>query len=842
MAKFKRSLSAVLSVIMAASALTFAPVSAASVDASNSGANTVIAEQAAENGESSGLISDCSCRLSVGSYIYDGTAKKPNVYVYDGDTRLKKGTDYNLSYQNNVNPGTASAIVTGKGAYTGSQSLDFYISEKEKDFTECSVTLLQDSFEYDGSYHEPEIIVKDGSRQLVYNTDYSTSCSDCVNAGTAAITVKGRGMYSGKISKTYEITKRSVENVTVTAEDVVYNGQRKHPQTVVVRDGDRVLSGGEEYSLYYANDTDAGTAQITVIGMGNYTGKGFGTYKILPKDLADCQIDVNCINNYYGTTNDDFDLGLSINDTKLTENVDYTIDYAGFNAVYHSRYLCFKPEIITLTINGIGNYTGKANISYKVLPKDITSSNVEVSEINLVLKGSKVRNTVKITDTIRNNPHTLTCGIDYSVEYIDKPDNTVDIVITGLCGYTGTTTINTAQIDENDAKNAFVWGRDNWSFNNEAENFQNGYKTFDSVLDPLSELFHLTSTEKSQVRNYTIQYNGDYYRERVWHGSCYGMALSSLFASQGYLDLGEYTNSSNINEVVADENSTSVINFFQAGSTKIAAFIRKDKRKLPSYYFVGNENLVQPDYIQTFEREFATDKTPLLLVYGMEDKEDSSFSYHAVVAYGVEPYDYTITVNGTEKHYDRRILIYDPNGGAKNAVTDKHCIYYDSSDYSWVCPIWTNHIHNCYWDASMGTETTTGSLSSITKVHSLSCVENMLTHVKFDSLHFVNKGGESVGAGNDCTYEDQELRWVSRDDEEPDETLLGDADCDGYVSILDATVIQRKLVNLPVNQFNEVAADIDGNGLDITDATWLRLHTADYEVPYPIGEYFSECV
>ena len=50
--------------------------------------------------------------------------------------------------------------------------------------------------------------------------------------------------------------------------------------------------------------------------------------------------------------------------------------------------------------------------------------------------------------------------------------------------------------------------------------------------------------------------------------------------------------------------------------------------------------------------------------------------------------------------------------------------------------------------------------------------------------------------------------------------MLGDADCDGKVTISDVTCIQMKIAELPIQSgFSEQAADIDGSGvIDITDA------------------------
>ena len=69
--------------------------------------------------------------------------------------------------------------------------------------------------------------------------------------------------------------------------------------------------------------------------------------------------------------------------------------------------------------------------------------------------------------------------------------------------------------------------------------------------------------------------------------------------------------------------------------------------------------------------------------------------------------------------------------------------------------------------------------------------------------------------------------------------INGDADVDGNVTILDATAIQRKLAEFNVVSFDEQAADVDGNGLDITDATRIQRYLAGYSDPYHIGEIFG---
>ena len=71
--------------------------------------------------------------------------------------------------------------------------------------------------------------------------------------------------------------------------------------------------------------------------------------------------------------------------------------------------------------------------------------------------------------------------------------------------------------------------------------------------------------------------------------------------------------------------------------------------------------------------------------------------------------------------------------------------------------------------------------------------------------------------------------------------LLGDADGDGDVSIIDATVIQRVLADIEVAVYIEEAADIDGDGdVSIIDVTWIKRWLAGIDCPYPLGETPSD--
>ncbi len=71
---------------------------------------------------------------------------------------------------------------------------------------------------------------------------------------------------------------------------------------------------------------------------------------------------------------------------------------------------------------------------------------------------------------------------------------------------------------------------------------------------------------------------------------------------------------------------------------------------------------------------------------------------------------------------------------------------------------------------------------------------------------------------------------------------LGDADSDGDVSIIDATLIQRLLADVQTPALNLLAADVDGEGLDVIDATYIQRYLALITTPYPNGELITGAI
>ncbi|MGN0594136.1 MAG: leucine-rich repeat protein, partial [Hominimerdicola sp.] len=157
--------------------------------------------------ESTTDISNCTITIPKNSYEYTGSPIKPKVTITNGENTLVNGTDYVIRYANNIEVGTASIIIAGRGNYSGKVTYTFEITETTTDISNCTITIPKNSYEYTGSQIKPKVTITDGENTLVNGTDYVIRYADNIEVGTASIIIAGRGNYSGKVTKTFEITE-----------------------------------------------------------------------------------------------------------------------------------------------------------------------------------------------------------------------------------------------------------------------------------------------------------------------------------------------------------------------------------------------------------------------------------------------------------------------------------------------------------------------------------------------------------------------------------------------------------------------------------------------------------
>ena len=227
---------------------------------------------------------------------------------------------------------------------------------------------------------EPAVTTKDGKTTLVKGTDYTLSYSeDTKNVGEVTVTVTGKGNYSGKVQRKYQITKAPL---TVTTEGATraYNGQPlTAPGTVtgfvegenaelqVTGKQTDVGSSKNTYKIVWTETTKADNYQVSDT-VGTLTVKkqsidpGTDPEKPNP-DYTGAKVNSPKDSVYDGK---DHKWSPTVTDKskKLELGKDYTVEYSTKN---------FKDVgTIDVTITGKGNYSGIVKRSYKVTPKEYT--------------------------------------------------------------------------------------------------------------------------------------------------------------------------------------------------------------------------------------------------------------------------------------------------------------------------------------------------------------------------------------------------------------------------------------------------------------------------------------
>ena len=255
---------------------------------------------------------------------------------------------------------------------------------------------------YDGNEHINGLTVTDSklNTTLVENTDYTLTYSgDLINVGTVTITIKGIGNYTGEFTKTYQILPREY-TVTTNTDSKVYDG------TALTAGGTvNNLVDGETVNLTMTgSQTDVGTSDNTY--ELNWTGSAkesnykhgkdsIGTLTVTAKSInpddEKTGITVTDPENSIYDGNEHIN-GLTVTDSKLNttlvENTDYTLTYSGD---------LINVGTVTITIKGIGNYTGEFTKTYQILPREYTvttNTDSKVYDGTALTAGGTVNNLV----------------------------------------------------------------------------------------------------------------------------------------------------------------------------------------------------------------------------------------------------------------------------------------------------------------------------------------------------------------------------------------------------------------------------------------------------------------
>lgn len=371
--------------------------------------------------------------------MYTGQPVTPEITaVYRGYT-LVKGTDFTVEYQDNtaVSKGTAKAVITGTGSFTGTKELPFDIVEA-MDLSKATITLKYkdqvvselyytgDKVEYDVTVTMPGV---DGD--LTEGTDYVLEYENNIKVGTAKLHIvaeENNAMYTGSITKTFKIVKADLKKLTASGDIKVstivgstYTGKAVKPN-VTIKYGTYTLQKGKDYSITYKNNVKAAAdpkPQVIIQGKGNFTGKLDPiNFTIAPQNLSNIKIKAKAktlIEN--GTA-----LKPSITVTsEISGTLKLGKDYKVLGYTYASKVSEIaiptadnvkndpvkEKGIYRFLLEGIGNYSGTTTVDVRVTDKahNIANAKIEVVKDGVTFTGSSVTlnsEELKVTDSNGN--------------------------------------------------------------------------------------------------------------------------------------------------------------------------------------------------------------------------------------------------------------------------------------------------------------------------------------------------------------------------------------------------------------------------------------------------------
>ncbi len=359
--------------------------------------------------------------------VYTGNEIKPEVTVTYADKILTENKDYTLTYSDNINAGPAKYTVTGIGEYSGTVTGKFTIAPQnlKSDLITVDDTALAKALEFSGKEQTPAVVLSYNNKKLTEKDDYTIEYTDNLYPGPAQVVITGVGNYTGQITKTFEIVKKAMENVTVTT-----SFDEANELVVTVENAGYEMVEGQDYT--YDVDTDVfGNITITISAAGDYY-EGEIVEKI---DAADNpnrpSVEITGENQFTYTGSEiKPDVEVKIFNEILTMDVDYTLSYENnINA---------GPAIVHVV--GIGTYEGVIDDTYnfEILPKNISDADIVVDDSNLKdnfeFNGKDRTPIVKLT----YGGILLNAMGDYTVRYENNfYPGTAKVTITGIGNYTG---------------------------------------------------------------------------------------------------------------------------------------------------------------------------------------------------------------------------------------------------------------------------------------------------------------------------------------------------------------------------------------------------------------------
>ena len=371
---------------------------------------------------------------------------------------LTKDVDYIVKYSNNINVGTATAVISGIGDYGNTKAVSYKITAKPLSEANTTIEIVGDT-EYTGATLRPAIIVKDGET-VVPATNYSVSYGNNTNVANKNainektkksiapyVTVSFNSNYSGKVSRRFSITPHMLNeaDVSVSIPDIKDNGRSEITDKSIkptIKYGKKTLTRGKDYTIAFTRTPGKllQNAQITFIG--NYNG-GFNKPFMIYTSAANIADNNRFVITPNGTefvyTGAKIMPAITVTeiiegegDRVLESGRDYTISYSN-NTDARNAADKNSPQ---WTVKGKGAYVGTYYQTFTIKKSTLNQEDYRVVTTPMLYTGKPTKARVTVYDpagkVFKSSNYTVSYGNN-----TELGENSAVVTVTGKGNYDG---------------------------------------------------------------------------------------------------------------------------------------------------------------------------------------------------------------------------------------------------------------------------------------------------------------------------------------------------------------------------------------------------------------------
>lgn len=267
---------------------------------------------------------------SIKVQTYSGKGITPKVTVKDASTgkKLSAGKQYTISYENNVNAGTAFAVIRGVpgSGYDGVLRVNFTI--QPQNIKKVKSKVLGKRFFYSGQPVTPEVSATYNKTALSAGKDYQIRYLNNERQGTAQIELTGTGNFTGTKVVKFKISANQMKDASVRLSSYsgVYGGGNAMP-SVTVTYGSMNCRENVDYQVVYPKKLKVGKNNITIKGMGSFKGSVKAVYTISQAPMSEVEVHFPYAWQYTGKSLKVAPSSVTLGGVALQARKDYTVKY-----------------------------------------------------------------------------------------------------------------------------------------------------------------------------------------------------------------------------------------------------------------------------------------------------------------------------------------------------------------------------------------------------------------------------------------------------------------------------------------------------------------------------------